>query len=130
MLFGSLQRTSEKGKDRNTADNLRDRTSHFRYERYLQVNMPFMTTAQSSALLRYIDHRPSAHVNLHPNRGAFAQNKQDNALFPSGLPMSGATFQRLMLLLSRTHGVRCIASDRRGFGRSKWQGPESVNVTL
>jgi len=92
--------------------------------------MPFMTTAQSSSLLFYIDYRPSAHVNLRPNRGFLAQNKQENALFPSGLPTSGGTFQRLMLSLSQTHGVRCIAGDRRGFGRSKEQGPESVDVTL
>lgn len=91
--------------------------------------MPFVTSAQGSALLFYIDYRPSAHVTLRPKRDAFVQNKQKTLFFLQGWPTSGRTFQHLMLPLSQTRGVRCVASDRRGFGRSEWQGPESVEVT-
>lgn len=38
-------------------------------------------------------------------------------------------YDHLMLPLSQTHGIRCIASDRRGFGRSEWCGPEACEIT-
>lgn len=36
--------------------------------------------------------------------------------------MSSGMYEHLTLQLCETHRVRCIASDRRGFGRSEWVG--------
>lgn len=34
-----------------------------------------------------------------------------------------------MLPLTETYGIRCIASDRRGFGKSEWNSSDSKNIT-
>ncbi|KAG9769664.1 hypothetical protein KCU88_g6810, partial [Aureobasidium melanogenum] len=38
-------------------------------------------------------------------------------------------YEHLTLSLCETHGVRCIASDRRGFGQSQWNDASHMDVT-
>lgn len=40
--------------------------------------------------------------------------------------MSSEMYTHLMLPLSQNHKVRCIAPDRRGFGRSEWTGAKDA----
>jgi pimeloyl-ACP methyl ester carboxylesterase len=39
--------------------------------------------------------------------------------------MSSQMYEHLNLKLCENHRLRCIASDRRGFGKSEWSGPSS-----
>lgn len=91
--------------------------------------MPYITSPQDGASLFYIDYRPSTQVTFQPDPDSIARNKDKTLFFIHGWPMSGRMYENLMLPLSQTHGIRCIASDRRGFGKSEWQGPEPAEVT-
>ena len=87
--------------------------------------MPFVNAPGDGATLFYIDYRPSIYVPFHPDQDSIIKNKEKTLFFLHGWPMSGRMYEHLMLPLSQTYGVRCIASDRRGFGKSAWQGPEA-----
>lgn len=43
--------------------------------------------------------------------------------------MSHQMYEHLLLSLSETHGIRCIASDRRGFGKSEWSGKSRQDIS-
>lgn len=81
----------------------------------------------------YVDYVPaSSPPPFQPttDRNKDFRNKTDTALvFIHGWPMSHRMYEHLMLRLSETHGVRCIASDRRGFGKSDWNGKGVKDVT-
>jgi non-heme chloroperoxidase len=49
-------------------------------------------------------------------------SQQLTLLFIHGWPMSHEMFVHLMLPLAHEYGIRCVAPDRRGFGRSEWAG--------
>ncbi len=46
-----------------------------------------------------------------------------------GNPMSSLMFESLMLPLCESYRFRCIAPDRRGFGKSDWDGVDQVSIT-
>lgn len=91
--------------------------------------MPYISSPSDGASLFYIDYRPFTDLIFRPEEDSIAKNKDKTLLFIHGWPMSGRMYEHLMLPLSQTHGVRCIAIDRRGFGKSEWQGPEPLEVT-
>jgi len=41
--------------------------------------------------------------------------------------LTGKMWQRQTLPLVESHGIRCIAPDRRGFGQSEWTGPHAAD---
>lgn len=107
--------------------------------------MPFFTSPLDDAQLYYADYRPSVSVEaLQPDESREGNAKKDLALvFLHGWPMSsmlqsmglqgtsvkmltpcrvGRSWNRQILPLVESHGMRCIALDRRGFGRSEWMG--------
>ena len=43
--------------------------------------------------------------------------------------MSSAMWEHLMLPLCESHRIRCIALDRRGFGRSDWTGNGRMSIS-
>lgn len=85
--------------------------------------MPYVPSPDDGAVLYYADHRPPTQSVFRANPESIAKHKDITLFFIHGWPMSGRMYDHLMLPLSQTHGIRCIASDRRGFGRSEWSGP-------
>lgn len=97
-------------------------------------NMPFFDSPADSARLHYVDYRPSS----SPSAPAFQRttdtaknlrNSQCTLVFIHGWPMSSKMYEHLTLQLCETYGIRCVASDRRGFGRSEWTGTKSAEIT-
>lgn len=91
--------------------------------------MPYITSPEDGASLFYVDYRPYKQSTFRPDNSSVTQNGEISLFFIHGWPMSGRMYEHLMLPLSQTHGVRCIASDRRGFGRSEWSGGKAIEVT-
>lgn len=91
--------------------------------------MPYLSSPEDGASLFYTDYRPANHLVFRPNDEAISKNKGKTLFFIHGWPMSGRMYDHLMLPLSQTYGIRCIASDRRGFGRSEWAGPRPIEIT-
>lgn len=92
--------------------------------------MPYFTSSTDGARLHYVEYRPARSSPNAPARfGAtsdpakdFSAHDQVTLVFIHGWPMSHRMYEHLLLRLSETHGVRCVASDRRGFGDSEWSG--------
>ncbi|KEF58126.1 uncharacterized protein A1O9_06049 [Exophiala aquamarina CBS 119918] len=92
--------------------------------------MPYFTSSTDGARLHYVEYRPARTGPNAPARFAatsdstkdFSADDQVTLVFIHGWPMSHRMYEHLLLRLSETHGVRCVASDRRGFGDSEWSG--------
>lgn len=87
--------------------------------------MPLIDSPYDGARLHYVDYRPAPEPYCLSPTAARSKNV-DRGLtlfFIHGWPMSSQMYSNLMVLLSSDHGIRCIASDRRGFGKSEWTGP-------
>jgi len=92
--------------------------------------MPYFSSSTDGARLHYVDYVPSRNNPKAPARFCatsdpskdFSTHEQVTLVFIHGWPMSHRMYEHLMLRLSETHGVRCVASDRRGFGDSEWSG--------
>jgi non-heme chloroperoxidase len=82
--------------------------------------MPYTTSSVDGARLFYRDYRPAGSpVPFQP------QGEGDlelSLVFIHGWPMSSAMWEQLMLPLCESHRIRCVALDRRGFGKSEWSG--------
>lgn len=94
--------------------------------------MPFFNSSVDGTLLHYIDYRPAASPpRFQPKLEVTGGRGDSNVtlVFIHGWPMSHRMYENLMLPLCETHGVRCIASDRRGFGKSEWNTRESQDIT-
>ena len=81
--------------------------------------MPYTTSPVDGVKLFYRDYRPSSTPT------PFQPQTQDlsmSLVFLHGWPMSSAMWEHLMLPLCESWRIRCIAVDRRGFGRSDWCG--------
>lgn len=99
--------------------------------------MPYFTSTTDGARLHYVEYNPVRSDHKAPARfaattdpaqdfsnrgGGSAKDDQVTLVFIHGWPMSHRMYEHLLLRLSETHGVRCVASDRRGFGDSEWTG--------
>jgi len=94
--------------------------------------MPFMYSSLDGTLLHYVDYKPAADPPrfLPTEDPAKDHSKSDVALvFIHGWPMSHRMYEHLLLPLTETYGIRCIASDRRGFGKSEWNTSNSNDIT-
>lgn len=91
--------------------------------------MPYVNSPEDGALLFYVDYRPAKNLIFNPNDDSIAQNRGKTLFFIHGWPMSGRMYEHLMLPLSQTYGVRCLASDRRGFGKSEWSGRKEIDIS-
>jgi len=87
--------------------------------------MPYVPSPIDGAVLYYADYRPPTASFFRANQDAIANYKNTTLFFIHGWPMSGRMYDHLMLPLSQSYGIRCVASDRRGFGKSEWSGPHS-----
>ncbi|CEJ60111.1 hypothetical protein PMG11_08697 [Penicillium brasilianum] len=80
--------------------------------------MPRYTSPVDGAQLYYRDYKPIC--NGQANTGT-----KPALVFLHGWPYSSLAWETLTVQLCENHGFRCIAPDRRGFGKSDWDGPQS-----
>jgi len=91
--------------------------------------MPFTTATIDGAQLHYIDYVPASSPTAFQSEGMKDVNNL-TLIFIHGWPMSSLMYDHLMLPLCETHRLRCIAIDRRGFGKSEWNGSgQSATIT-
>jgi non-heme chloroperoxidase len=89
--------------------------------------MPYFPSPIDNALLHYRTYTPAT---IPPpfgrqNPATTKSGKAVTLVFIHGWPMSSQMYEHLLLKLCENHRLRCIASDRRGFGKSEWCGPSS-----
>ena len=87
--------------------------------------MPYFYSRIDNALLHYVDYRPASDppsFQLTENASTDLSKSNVTLVFIHGWPMSSAMWEHLTLRLCETHRIRCVASDRRGFGKSEWTG--------
>ena len=90
--------------------------------------MPYIYSSVDGTLLHYVDYKPA--TSPPPFKPADTRVTTDVALvFIHGWPMSQQMYEHLMLPLCESHSIRCIASDRRGFGKSEWNSSKSDDIT-
>jgi non-heme chloroperoxidase len=104
--------------------------------------MPYFPSPSDGASLYYADYRPrkrgpttfataSPLTTSPPPVELKSHAKQGLILvFIHGWPMSHEMFAHLMLPLAHDYGLRCVAPDRRGFGRSEWNGAGARNKEI
>ncbi|KAH0841354.1 hypothetical protein AYO21_04949 [Fonsecaea monophora] len=94
--------------------------------------MPFIHSSLDDTLLYYVDYRP---VSSRPRFQPAASKTKDfgnsgkTLVFIHGWPMSHHMYEHLMVRFCETYGIRCIASDRRGFGKSDWNTNRSTEIS-
>lgn len=96
------------------------------------ATMPFFHSSLDDTFLHYIDYRPAASPPRFQPKSTVNGGRIDSNItlvFIHGWPMSHRMYEHLMLPLCETYGVRCIASDRRGFGKSEWNTRDSQDIT-
>jgi non-heme chloroperoxidase len=91
--------------------------------------MPYITSTHDGAQLFYRDYRPAtataAPQPFHANEAASKSPPRLTLVFVHGWPMSSLMYDHLMLALCETERMRCVAADRRGFGKSDWSGADA-----
>ncbi|KAI1874947.1 uncharacterized protein JN550_002376 [Neoarthrinium moseri] len=88
--------------------------------------MPFFASPVDSTLLFFRDYVPSG-VSFKPEQSWASQL---TLVFLHGWPMSSRMWEHLLLPLCESYRFRCIAPDKRGFGRSDWnQAATPTNLT-
>ncbi|KAE8385797.1 Alpha/Beta hydrolase protein [Aspergillus alliaceus] len=92
--------------------------------------MPRFSSPFDGAQLFYRDYKPS------PSSSAFRANMEYDAkklpalVFLHGWPYSSQMYEELMVPLCETYRFRCIAPDRRGFGKSDWDGHQATDFQI
>jgi non-heme chloroperoxidase len=89
--------------------------------------MPRFTSSYDSASLFYRDFIPDPQFNgvdiAPPSTSKItSEHKNVTLVFLHGWPMSSLMYEHLLVPLCQDHKFRCIAPDRRGFGKSEWNG--------
>lgn len=86
--------------------------------------MPQFTSPVDGAQLFYRDYKPVATISEK------VDTTKPALVFIHGWPYSSLMWEDFTVPLCEFQGFRCIASDRRGFGKSDWEGPQaSTEVT-
>jgi pimeloyl-ACP methyl ester carboxylesterase len=91
--------------------------------------MPFIRSSLDGTLLHYVDYKPAANPPRFQPADNPAKDHSSALVFIHGWPMSHQMYEHLMLPLCETYGIRCIAPDRRGFGKSDWNTSGSKDIT-
>jgi pimeloyl-ACP methyl ester carboxylesterase len=74
----------------------------------------------------YRDYKPICADNSEQANGS----TKPVLVFLHGWPYSSLAWETLTVQLCENHGFRCIAADRRGFGKSDWDGHQNdANIT-
>ncbi|KJF61093.1 uncharacterized protein CIMG_11466 [Coccidioides immitis RS] len=84
--------------------------------------MPRFNSPVDGAHLFYRDYFPASHPPPYHPDPAYGTKPQPAIVFIHPWPQSGLVYEPLMLQLCETYRFRCIAPDRRGFGKSDWNG--------
>jgi non-heme chloroperoxidase len=88
--------------------------------------MPYIDSAIDGAQLYFRDYAPgTTPPPFQPAEAASEPSSHLTLVFVHGWPMSSLMFDHLMLPLCETYRIRCIGIDRRGFGKSDWNGEPS-----
>ena len=88
--------------------------------------MPFINSNYDGAHLFYRDYMPTlTPPPFRPEAAAVNTSDKPALVFSHSWPMSSRMYEHLILPLCETHRYRCIAPDRRGFGKSEWCGDAS-----
>lgn len=88
--------------------------------------MPYFESPVDSARLFYRSYAPDATAL----RRESTKQRALTLVFVHGWPMSSRMFDHLIVPLCETHQFRCVAVDRRGFGKSDWNNPlKPVSIT-
>lgn len=80
--------------------------------------MPRFTSPVDGAQLFYRDYKP---IGANSGKG----DTKPALVFIHGWPYSSLMWEDFTVPLCEFHGFRCIAADRRGFGKSDWGGPQT-----
>ncbi|KAM0134111.1 hypothetical protein ACHAO1_005946 [Botrytis cinerea] len=84
--------------------------------------MPRFQSSFDGAELFFRDYIPSSVTAPYNSNSQHGDKQQPAIVFLHQWPLSSAMWQPLMVQLTETHRIRCIAPDRRGFGQSDWNG--------
>jgi pimeloyl-ACP methyl ester carboxylesterase len=84
--------------------------------------MPRFQSSFDGAELFFRDYIPSSVTAPYNPDSQHGDKQQPAIVFLHQWPLSSAMWQPLMVQLTETYRFRCIAPDRRGFGRSDWNG--------
>ncbi|WEW57267.1 hypothetical protein PRK78_002732 [Emydomyces testavorans] len=91
--------------------------------------MPRFNSPFDGAHLFYRDYIPASHPPPYHPDPSYGTKPQPALVFIHPWPQSGFVYETLMLKLCETYRFRCIAPDRRGFGKSDWNGTEHDEST-
>ncbi len=94
--------------------------------------MPFFASPVDGAQLHYVDYNPASSPGPFQTTSSTPKDYSSTnitLIFIHGWPMSHLMYEHLLLKLCENHRIRCIASDRRGFGKSEWNGKSTGDIT-
>ena len=101
-------------------------TPRLHLDKVRNSRMPFTTSPVDGAQLFYRDYRPASTPAPYQPKENLPQGARavfnHSLVFLHGWPMSSAMWEHITLPLCESHRVRCVAIDRRGFGKSDWNG--------
>jgi pimeloyl-ACP methyl ester carboxylesterase len=92
--------------------------------------MPRFNSPFDGAQLFYRDYVPATYPPAFSPVAGYENKTLPTLVFIHGWPMSSSMFEHLMVQLCESYRFRCIASDRRGFGNSDWNGSEPVSSPI
>ena len=84
--------------------------------------MPRFQSSFDSAELFYRDYVPSSVPEPFDLKSQYSTRNQPALVFLHQWPLSSAMWEPFMVQLTESYRFRCIAPDRRGFGKSDWNG--------
>lgn len=90
--------------------------------------MPFFSSPFDGAELFYRDYKPSSRGTAFRANLQYQENDERTLVFIHGWPYSSLVYEEIIVQLCETYRFRCIATDRRGFGKSEWNGPGVANL--
>lgn len=88
--------------------------------------MPFFSSPVDSTTLFYRYYQPDEIAFRPLDR----KTSDITLVFLHGWPMSSRMFEHLLLPLCETYRFRCIAPDRRGFGKSEWNTEKTSCISF
>lgn len=90
--------------------------------------MPFFSSPFDGAQLFYRDYKPSSRATAFRASPQFQENAEQTLVFIHGWPYSSLAYENIIVELCETYRFRCIAADRRGFGKSEWNGVGAADL--
>lgn len=88
--------------------------------------MPFFLSPFDRSRLFYRDYIPSSRTTTYHASPQYQESEERTLVLIHGWPYSSLAYEEIMVSLCETYRFRCIAPDRRGFGKSEWSGPNVV----